>query len=148
MSDADKINARMGIYGGFTKETGLDAGIDRFETYQEPAVKPGDDPLVQFVVARIQEAEIEPRNEVLRVYDQAPAGPMAHRYAKHVRRDMVVFRKIVVAYLDAAAKDQQATDSYAHDYWQDFGLGLRAAVLAIADRWSDHHEFREQWRPE
>lgn len=126
MSESDKINARMGIYGGFSKETGLDAGIDRFETYQEPAVRPGDDPLLQFVVARIQEAEIEPRNEVLRVYDQAPAGPMAHRYAKHVRRDMVAFRKILVRHLEH------------HD--------LHDAVRAIAERWEDHHLFRDEWR--
>jgi hypothetical protein len=147
VSEADKVNAGLGIYGGFTDGHTND-GLDRFETYQEPTVKPGDDPLARFVMARIQEAEIEPRNEVLAVYDQAPAGPMAHRYAKHVRKNCVVFRQIVAAYLDSLLKAKDAEDSYGHDYWQDVGQGLRTAVLAIANRWSDHREFLPEWRPE
>lgn len=143
MSEADRVNARMGIYGGFTKETGLDAGIDRFEHTQEPDFTPVDD-LSRFVRARIIEAEIEPRSEVIAMYDE-PAGAMAHRYAKHVRQDCVVFRQIVAAYLDSLLKAQEAEDTYGHDYWEDVAQGLRTAVLAIANRWSDHHEFLPEW---
>lgn len=130
MSDADKINARMGIYGGFTKETGLDAGIDRFENMQEPDFKPVDD-LTRFVKARVIEAELEPRGEVLAMYDE-PAGAMAHRYAGYVRRDMVAFRNIAAMYC--------ATYSGRS--------GLTAALLAVANRWADHRDFLEQWRME
>ena len=124
MSDSDKVNASLGIYGGFTQETGLDAGIDRFEHMQEPDFAWVDE-ITKFIKARIIEAELEPRGEVLAMYDE-PAGAMAHRYAKKVRADMVTFRRIVLLH---------CVHGDLHD-----------AVRAIAGRWSDHHEFRDEWR--
>jgi hypothetical protein len=84
------------------------AGLDDFRAKQEPRVDPVDD-LSRFVLDRIRDAETEPAIEVMAVYDQ-PAGPMAHRYAGHVRRDCVVFRQIVAMYLAAAAEDEAGRD--------------------------------------
>lgn len=125
------VNARLGVYGGFSSGHSND-GLDRFENFQEPKVDHRGDPLAKFVMARIQEAELEPRGEVIAAYDQ-PAGPMAHRYAKHVRRDCIVFRKIVAQYLDAHPDT--------HDK-----RTLTLVVQAIAERWSDHPDFRGEWR--
>lgn len=125
---------------------GRHAGVDDFRGKQEPQVDPGDDPLARFVVDRIRDAETEPGIEVMAVYDQ-PAGPMAHRYAGHVRRDCRAFRWIVAAYLTAVT---------ASINWEDTGddpaemdgraQGLRAAVLVVANRWPDHPDFRDEWR--
>jgi hypothetical protein len=133
MSDptSDKVNASLGIYGGFTESTADNDGLDRFERTQEPKLPPTSDPLARFVIARIIEAETEPRGEVIAAYD-LPAGPMAHRYAKHVRRDMVVFRRIVELYL-----------YYASDV--DAGSVIESAMLAVANRWSDHRDFAPAW---
>jgi hypothetical protein len=145
--DSEKVNAGLGIYGGFTKETGLDAGIDRFEGFQEPKVDPGGDSLARFVIARIREAELEPRNEVLRVYDQAPAGPMAHRYAKAMRRDMVTFRRIVERYLFARLEMTRAGTDHGSRIKANATLAAwEWSMFIIANRWSDHHEFRAEWR--
>lgn len=146
MSDADRVNANMGIYGGFTKETGLDAGIDRLDGRQEPDFEPVDD-LTRFVKARIIEAEFEPRGEVLAMYDE-PAGPMAHRYAKYVRQDMVAFRRVVVEYVAAVDRYHNAEDVLHVPAAMDWARALYRAVLAVASRWSDHHEFRDEWRLE
>jgi len=67
----------------------LPTGLDQFTARQQPDVHPVDD-LSRFVMDRIIATEAEPKTEVPQVYGQ-PAGPIAHRYAKAVRRDMVVF---------------------------------------------------------
>lgn len=126
----DHQNARLGVYGGHSDGT-ENLGLDRFERTQEPKLPPTSDPLARFVIARIIEAETEPRGEVIAAYD-LPAGPMAHRYAKGVRRDMVVFRRIVADFL--ATTDAKRV------------VGLHVALVAIANRWSDHPEFRDYWR--
>ena len=106
------------------------------ETYrlQEPKIFPGGDPLVEFVHQRIIAAESEPRSEMPMLRDQ-PAGAAAERYALEVRRDMLVFRGIVVAYLDERAR-----------LWSTRGDGLRVAVLAIANRWAEHPDFQDEWQ--
>ena len=84
------------------------------------------------MVDRIRDAESEPAIEVMAVYDQ-PAGPMAHRYAGHVRRDCVVYRKVVALYLEPSASPSAKR-------------ALRAAVVSIAERWDNHPEFDDRWR--
>jgi hypothetical protein len=123
----------------------LPSGRDQFAAMQQPDVRPVDD-LSEFVMARILWTEMEPRSEVPQVYNQ-PVGPMAHRYAAAVRRDMVAFRRIVAEYCTELA-EQTAT-------FPDHGvtafaraMGLRYAVLAIANRFADHPDFRDEWRLE
>jgi hypothetical protein len=123
-------NARLGIYGGSTNAPHPD-GTDTFQSLQEPKVDPVDD-LSRFVMARIRELELEPRGEVMALYDE-PGGAMAHRYAKHVRKDCVVFRRIAQVYLD-----------YASDV--DAGSVAESAMLAVANRWADHPDFDPDWR--
>jgi hypothetical protein len=128
-------NARIGAYAD---ATGLELpdGTDTFQHLQKPDLHPAGDPLAAFVKARIIDAELEPRHEFPRVYGLA-AGPIAHRYAKHMREDCVVFRQIVELYL-------QGQEIPEGDY--DWSLGAELAVRAIACRWDDHPEFDEQWR--
>lgn len=144
MSDNPR-NAELGIYGGFSDGTTMD-GLDRFEHLQKPDVTPVDD-LSRFVLARIVEAELEPRGEIMAAYDQQPAGPMAHRYAKHVRRDMVVFRRILVRYCEVRRRWESA-DGYIRTGEDPLHGALAEAVRCIAMRWSDHHEFHDEWRLE
>lgn len=103
------------------------SGHDDFRAKQEPQFEPVDD-LSQFVADRIREAETEP------VADQVePNGqPMAYRYAKHVRRDMVAFRKILTTYAE-------------HHNDVETGGVIGFVVLAIANRWDDHHDFERGW---
>lgn len=112
----------------------LPSGRDDFTAMQQPDVHPVDD-LSRFVMARILWTEKEPRSEVPQVYGQ-PVGPMAHRYAAAVRRDMVAFRRIVAAYCEAAGGDIA----------DDRVTGLEIAVTAIAMRFADHPDFRDEWR--
>jgi hypothetical protein len=127
----DRMNAKIGAYGPDTSD--LPDGTDTFQATQEPALPATDDPLARFVIARIIELELEPRGEVMAVYDE-PAGPMAHRYAKHVRADCVVFRRQVAEYL----REVSAGLECAH--------GTRLMVMIIANRWSERREFDEDWR--
>lgn len=130
MSDeTSRMNARIGAYAG-TGKPPLPDGIDWFEHLQEPTLPKTSDPLARFVISRIIELETEPRNEIRPLYDQ-PGGAMAHRYAKHVRADCVVFRQIVAAYLGATHTGRP---------------GLHAALLLVANRWSEHREFDDAWR--
>jgi hypothetical protein len=122
---------------------GLHAGLDDFRAKQEPRVDPVDD-LSRFVLDRIRDQETEPAIEVMAVYDQ-PAGPMAHRYAGHVRKDCVVFRRIVAEYCGFAREVQNAADS--DWYYRGQFEGITLAVKAIANRWSGHPDFRDEWRP-
>lgn len=136
----DHQNARLGVYGGHSDGT-ENLGLDRFERTQEPKLTPTSDPLARFVIARIIEAETEPRGEVIAAYD-LPAEAMAHRYAKGVRRDMVVFRRIVAEYLaevERVRANREEAGASARGY------GIRVAVRALAERWSDHPEFDKRW---
>ena len=112
---------------------------DDFRAKQEPKFEPVDD-LSRFVLDRIREAETEP------VADQVePNGqPMAYRYAKHVRDDMIPYRRIAAAYCRAVA-GSATTDPIALLAGGDDTDGLNVAMLAIAHRWDDHHDFRKEW---
>jgi len=69
----------------------------------------------------------------------SPEQAMAYRYARHVRADCVAFRQIVKLYLDAIA--------IPNDIGFDVGRKEQATetLLAVANRWTDHHEFDEEW---
>jgi hypothetical protein len=123
---------------------GLHAGLDDFRAKQEPRVTPVDD-LSRFVLDRIRDAETEPAIEVMAVYDQ-PAGPMAHRYAGHVRRDCVAFRRIVAEYCEWMADRDAARQHGAGELWAAHRDGLLGSVTAIANRWADHPDMRDDWR--
>lgn len=143
--EISRMNARIGAYA--SRSDGTDGlGIDWFEHTQQPDLPKTSDPLARFVISRIIELETEPRNEVKAVYDEV-GGPMAHRYAKHVRRDCVVFRRQVLAYLQAKARSEAWEDNR-DDPAELSGIvvGLRRALLQVANRWSDHREFRDEWR--
>lgn len=118
----------------------LPSGRDDFTGRQLPDVRPVDD-LSRFVMARILWTEREPRSEVPQVYNQ-PAGPMAHRYAAAVRRDMVAFRMIAAQYCEVHALPL--------DIGLDLGRKLQAlkAMQAIAMRFDTHPDFRDEWRLE
>jgi hypothetical protein len=115
------------------------SGADDFRAKQLPAFEPVDD-LSRFVLDRIREAETEP------VADQVePNGqPMAYRYAKHVRRDMVAFRRIAAEYCDLF------TDAQNGPTWSELYAalldGIKGAMTVVANRWDDHHDFQEEWR--
>ena len=119
---------------------------DDFRAMQKPDARPVDD-LSRFVFARILATEFEPRSEVPQVYDQ-PIGPMAHRYAAAVRRDMVVFRNIVQLYVQSLADDD--SDPYAKGAGYQAGARsyMEAAMLALANRFAHHPDFRDEWRLE
>lgn len=140
---SDQRNARLGIYGGHSDGT-ENLGLDRFENLQEPKIDPGQDPLARFVVARIIEAELEPRGEVMAAYDH-PAGPIAYRYAKGVRADMVAFRRIVQRYVEAS----EALDAAEHPAKRSalglFHAGISEAMREVACRWSAHPDFDQAW---
>lgn len=118
----------------------LPSGRDDFTAMQQPDVHPVDD-LSRFVMARILWTEREPRSEVPQVYGQ-PVGPMVHRYAAAVRRDMVAFRRIVAQYCEVHALPL--------DIGLDVGRKLQAlkAVQALAMRWAEHPDFDPEWRLE
>lgn len=147
-----RINAGLGIYGGTGPSLNSTTGIDWFEHTQEPHIETGGDPLARFVLARIIELELEPRGEIKPLYDQ-PGGAMAHRYAKHIRTDCVVFRQIVAEYLAAMqrhAKCMEQIDSGGPvdedlSFVHGADRGLYLAVLAVANRWLDHREFQPEW---
>lgn len=113
---------------------------DDFTGRQLPVVTPVDD-LSRFVMARIMHAESEPQHEVPQSYDRQ-AGPMAHRYAGHVRRDMVAFRRIAELYCEAR------WTNYDDGYQQGASAYMESAMLILANRFSDHPDFREEWRLE
>jgi len=116
----------------------LPSGLDQFTTRQQPDPRPVDD-LSRFVMDRIRFAEKEPRGDgVVKAYSQ-PAGPMAHRYAAGVRRDMVAFRRIVQMYCECSTSQQVSAAAIA---------AYRVAVKAIAMRFADHPDFRDEWRLE
>lgn len=106
------------------------SGHDDFRAKQEPQFEPVDD-LSRFVLDRIREAETEP------VADQVePNGqPMAYRYAKHVRDDMVAFRRIVVTYIYLAEHGTKSSKA---------AMGL--VMDALARRWRSHPDYpKDGW---
>lgn len=121
---------------------GIRAGIDDFRGKLEPRFNPIDD-LSRFAADRIRELETEPVTDmVAQLHDDQP---MAHRYAGYVRRDCVAFRRILAEYCtelaeQTAAFPDQGITAFAR------AMGLRYAVLAIANRWSDHPNFLDEWR--
>ena len=110
---------------------GSGAGVDDFRAKLEPRFTPVDD-LSRFVADRIRDLETEP---VVDGVDplKSPGDAAAYRYAKHVRDDCVVFRKIVAQYVEPSASPSAKR-------------ALRLAVVSLAERWSDHHDFQESWR--
>lgn len=130
---SDEVNARLGIYGGFAGDP-LPSGHDRFDQRQEPHIQPIDD-LSKFVTARIIEAETEPRTDAIDPHASL-GDAIAYRYARYVRADCVVYRQIVVTYVDAMQSDLT----------YEVRTALRWPVLMIANRWADHPEFRDEWR--
>jgi hypothetical protein len=123
----------------------LPSGLDQFDRKQEPAVEPVDD-LSRFVMLRILEAETEPRVDGVPKAHHDPHGAVAHRYAGKVRADMVAFRRIVALYVDAVAAINDAEGGSEREAKEDQALGLQLAVAAVALRWSDHPDFRDDWR--
>jgi hypothetical protein len=132
-------------WGDRPKQT-LPSGLDLFDKLQEPRIEisshpedqplPADLELISFVMDRIRHAESEPRIDgIPRIYSETH-GAMVHRYAGYVRADMVAFRRIVAEFVSYASTpfDGEQTDA------------LRVAVKAIATRWSDHPDFRTEWR--
>lgn len=128
----------------------LPSGRDDFKTRQQPDPAPVDD-LSRFVMDRIRFTENGPRSEVPQVYGQ-PNGPMVHRYASEMRADMVAFRRIVAAHLtmleaavDAAEKGE---DPEMQRVLAGMVTGSLAGVQVIANRFSDHPDFKPEWRLE
>lgn len=116
---------------------------DDFTGRQLPDVTAVDD-LSRFVMDRIVHAESEPQHEVPQSYNQ-PAGPMAHRYAGHVRRDMVAFRKIVAQYVVVHSDYEAETDPNRRYMLAGCALVAAGAMSALAERWADHPDFRDSW---
>ena len=124
----------------------LASGHDDFRAKQQPDVRPVDD-LSRFVLDRIREAETEPVVDGIPKLAAQSREVMAHRYAGHVRRDMVAFRRIVAGY--CAAKEQ-LPDADGDEETCPSGqmMGFWMAVLAIACRFDDHPDFKAEWRLE
>jgi hypothetical protein len=118
-------------------------GINRYDRPQEPAIQPVDD-LTRFIADRIREIEVA-AHEAYLVHDEQ-AGAMAHRYAGHVRADMIAFRKQVVQYLTIRQSLTEATTDYERAAYEGASLAAIGALSAIAERWGDHPDFREDWR--
>lgn len=117
---------------------------DDFTTPLLPEPKPVD-ALSRFVLERIRFTETEPRHDVPQAYDRA-AGPIAHRYAVEMRRDMVAFRKIVAQYVVVYEDYEAETDPNRRYMLAGCGLVAAGAMSALAERWSDHPDFRDNWR--
>ena len=109
---------------------------DQYDKTQEPKVEPVDD-LTRFVLDRIREAETEPRADQIPQNYSKGEMPIAYRYAGYVRQDMVAFRRIVALYCECAVNEKVSAASIA---------AYRVAVKALAVRWSQHHDFRDEWR--
>jgi hypothetical protein len=114
---------------------------DRFERLQEPTIDPAGDPLLAFINARIIELETAPRFDLTDELHDTPGGAIAQRYAEHLRKDCVAFRRIVVQYVEAGRIDEGDVEYEAGRQRQ-----AELAVMAIANRWADHPDFRDEWR--
>ena len=114
------------------------SGADDFRAKQEPQFEPVDD-LSRFVADRIREAETEP------VADQVePNGqPLAYRYAKKVRDDMIPYRRIAAEYCDAVHDENDPRELA--EWWAGYLEGMKGSMTAVANRWDDHHDFQETW---
>lgn len=114
----------------------LPSGIDDFTRKQEPNPQPVDD-LSRFVLDRIRKAENEPRVDGIPQNYYKDRMAIAYRYADKMRHDMIAFRRIVQQYVEYAESD------WPHD--QVLLSGFRPALQAIANRWSDHPDFKAEW---
>lgn len=124
----------------------LPTGLDQFTADQQPNPRPVDD-LSRFVMDRIRFAESEPAVDMVPKFYSRPGGAMTHRYAGNVRRDMVAFRRIVAEYcLELAEQTATFPDHGVTAFAR--AMGLRYAVLAIANRFADHPDFEPEWRLE
>lgn len=125
----------------------LPTGLDQFTADQQPNPRPVDD-LSRFVMDRIRFAESEPAVDMVPKFYSQPQGAMAHRYAGNVRRDMVAFRRIVAAYCETKGQIPGAESDEEETYLGGQLVGLWVAMLAIATRFADHPDFRDEWRLE
>lgn len=117
---------------------------DDFTGMQQPRPTPVDD-LSRFVLDRIDQAEREPSYEFPAAYDR-DAGPMAHRYAAGVRRDMVAFRRIVAEYCRFITEADRPVGDMS--WYEGQREALHGAVVVLANRFADHPDFQETWRLE
>lgn len=117
---------------------------DDFTGKQQPRPAAVDD-LSRFVIDRIMAAEDAPQFDVPQAYTK-PAGPIAHRYATEMRRDMVAFRRIVAEYCRFVEEVERPVDRM--DWYEGQLEALRGVVVALANRFSDHPDFRDEWRLE
>lgn len=125
----------------------LPSGLDQFTARQQPNPRPVDD-LSRFVMDRIRAAETEPAVDGVPKLYSKPGGAIAHRYAANMRRDMVVFRNIVALYIDAQADDENDPYAEGAGYQKGGRSYMEAAMLALANRFADHPDFRAEWRLE
>lgn len=123
----------------------LPSGIDDYSTTQQPDPRPVDD-LSRFVLERIRDAETEPHVDGLGRDYYRTGYAMAHRYAGHVRADMVAFRRIVAAYCEKKLEVPDIEDEEdGLAAWSQM-VGLSIAVRSLAMRWPDHPDFDTDWR--
>lgn len=108
----------------------LPSGLDQFTGKQEPDPRPVDD-LSEFVMARIRTAEKDPVVDGVPGMYAKPGGAITHRYAGNVRRDMVVFRRIVAEYCAWLPEEEAAKAHGASDLWAAHRDGLLGSVTAI-----------------
>jgi hypothetical protein len=126
----------------------LPSGRDDFTARQQPDPAPVDD-LSRFVLARIREAETEPRADG--IPQNHHQHPMAYRYAGYVREDMVAFRHIANQYVrDLSHWTRLVDDGKERENPAEAGrfAASLSAMLAVGRRWSQHHDFQEKWRLE
>jgi len=117
---------------------------DDFSGLQQPRPEPVDD-LSRFVLARIAATEDAPSLDFPAAYDR-PAGPIAHRYAQGMRRDMVAFRRIVAEYCRFVAETEAPVGRM--DWYDGQREALRGTLVVLANRFAGHPDFRDEWRLE
>jgi hypothetical protein len=125
----------------------LPSGLDQFTADQQPDPRPVDD-LSRFVMSRIRFAESEPAVDMVPKSYSRPGGAMTHRYAGNVRRDMVVFRRIVQLYVESLADDDSDPYAKGDGYQAGARSYMEETMLVLANRFADHPDFRDEWRLE
>jgi len=123
----------------------LPTGLDMYDRKQEPRPEPVDD-LSRFVLDRIHDEETQPRVDGIPQAAAKSRDVVAYRYAGYVRRDMATYRRIVKRYCDVKTEWESSPNQDERQVIGVFSAALAEAVREIAMRWSDHHEFRDEWR--